>query len=247
MSPTSSASATPSGMVDELARTEGLRLGQRHRRADRGSVRRRARRSSRRNWPRSRLFVGARPNGPRTSTATCSTRSASAARATGRGSATWRWPATSRRLADELARLAERAPSRSRRPRAPAAAADAGAGCGPGSTAANALDAAMTSMGKSLFFKDKALVGKMLRQWRFAAAGAVAERVGELERSLMRGDAPPPVEALGEELIAIARSAQRRPVGLDRLAGEPLADHVELIEAAVMQRRRCRCCRCARP
>lgn len=72
------------------------------------------------------------------------------------------------------------------------------------------VDDAMASMGKALFFKDKALVGQMLRQWNSARLARIAERVGELERSLMRGDSPPPVEALGEELIAVARSAQRR-------------------------------------
>ncbi|QIL01563.1 DNA polymerase III subunit delta [Sphingomonas sinipercae] len=72
------------------------------------------------------------------------------------------------------------------------------------------VDAAMASLGKALFFKDKAMVGKMLRQWDSKRLARVAERAGELERSLMRGDSPPPVEALGEELIAIARTAQRR-------------------------------------
>ena len=69
---------------------------------------------------------------------------------------------------------------------------------------------AMTSMGKALFFKDKDRVGKLLGQWSSANLARVAERSGELERALMRGDSPPPVEALGEELIAIARTAGRR-------------------------------------
>ncbi len=68
---------------------------------------------------------------------------------------------------------------------------------------------AMASMGKALFFKDKDLVGKLLNQWNSAKLARVAERAGELERALMRGDSPPPVEALGEELIAIARTAGR--------------------------------------
>ncbi len=71
------------------------------------------------------------------------------------------------------------------------------------------VDDAMTSIGKALFFKDKALVGSMLRQWNSAKLARVAERAGELERALMRPDSPPPVEALGEELIAIARTAGR--------------------------------------
>ena len=69
---------------------------------------------------------------------------------------------------------------------------------------------AMASVGKALFFKDKELVGKLLNQWNSAKLARVAERAGELERALMRGDSPPPVEALGEELIAIARTAWRR-------------------------------------
>lgn len=70
---------------------------------------------------------------------------------------------------------------------------------------------AMASMGKALFFKDKDLVGKLLGQWNSAMLARVSERAGELERALMRGDSPPPLEALGEELIAIARTAGRRP------------------------------------
>ena len=69
---------------------------------------------------------------------------------------------------------------------------------------------AMASMGKALFFKDKDLVGKLLGRWDSAKLARVAERAGELERSMMSSQPPPPVEALGEELIAIARTAQRR-------------------------------------
>jgi DNA polymerase-3 subunit delta len=69
---------------------------------------------------------------------------------------------------------------------------------------------AMASMGNALFFKDKDLVAKLLGQWSSAKLARVSERTGELERSLMRGDAPPPLEALGEELIAVARTAGRR-------------------------------------
>ena len=69
---------------------------------------------------------------------------------------------------------------------------------------------ALASMGKALFFKDKDLVGKLLAQWNSARLARLAERAGELERSLMRGDAPPPLDSLGEELIAIARTAGRR-------------------------------------
>jgi len=70
--------------------------------------------------------------------------------------------------------------------------------------------AVMTSMGKALFWKEKPLVEKLIGSWDSASLARVAERTGELERRLMRGDSPPPTEALGEELIAIARQARRR-------------------------------------
>lgn len=70
--------------------------------------------------------------------------------------------------------------------------------------------AVMTSMGKSLFWKDKPLVERMVGLWDSAGLARVSERAGELERRLMRGDSPPPAEALGEELLAIARQARRR-------------------------------------
>ena len=71
------------------------------------------------------------------------------------------------------------------------------------------LDAAMTSFGKSLFFRDKSMVAKLLRTWDAKGLATVAERTGRLERELMFGPAPDgPV--LGEELLAIARSARGR-------------------------------------
>ena len=69
---------------------------------------------------------------------------------------------------------------------------------------------ALASMGKSLFWKDKPLIEKLLGQWDAAGLARVAERAGTLERRLMSAAAPPPGEALGEELIAIARAARRR-------------------------------------
>ncbi|MEO5613120.1 MAG: DNA polymerase III subunit delta [Sphingomicrobium sp.] len=70
--------------------------------------------------------------------------------------------------------------------------------------------AVMASLGKSLFWKDKPLLEKLLATWDVRGLETVAERAGKLERQLMRGDAPPPAEALGEELTAIARKAARR-------------------------------------
>ncbi len=76
-------------------------------------------------------------------------------------------------------------------------------------------DAVMTSLGKSLFWKDKPLVGRLLGRWDAKRLATVAERVGRLEREIMRevvrsGARIPEQEALGEELLAIARAARRR-------------------------------------
>jgi len=72
------------------------------------------------------------------------------------------------------------------------------------------LQNVMTSLGKSLFWKDKPMVERMLGLWDSAGLARVSERAGTLERRLMRGDSPPAAEALGEELVAIARQARRR-------------------------------------
>ena len=69
-------------------------------------------------------------------------------------------------------------------------------------------DAVMTSLGKALFWKDKATVGRMLAQWNAERLAKVAERAGRLERALIFSPAPQQV-ALGEELLAIAREARR--------------------------------------
>lgn len=69
---------------------------------------------------------------------------------------------------------------------------------------------AVTSAGKSVFWKEKGLVVDLISRWDSPALARVLERSGELERRLMRGDSPPPVEALEEELVAIARTARRR-------------------------------------
>lgn len=70
--------------------------------------------------------------------------------------------------------------------------------------------AVMTSMGKSLFWKDKDLLGELLVRWDARGLATVAERAGKLERHLLRPDSPPSAAAIGEELMAIARSAARR-------------------------------------
>ena len=71
------------------------------------------------------------------------------------------------------------------------------------------LDGAMTSLGNALFWKDKALVAKLLALWDAKGLATVSERAGRLERDLMFSHAPDQ-EALGEELLAIARAARRR-------------------------------------
>jgi DNA polymerase-3 subunit delta len=75
--------------------------------------------------------------------------------------------------------------------------------------------AVMTSLGKSLFWKDKPVVERLIASWDSAGLARVAERIGELERRLMSevrrpNSRVPEGEALGEELIAIARQARRR-------------------------------------
>jgi DNA polymerase-3 subunit delta len=69
------------------------------------------------------------------------------------------------------------------------------------------LDAVMTSFGRALFWKDKAKVQRMLSKWSADDLATVADRAGKLERSLMFSAAPDR-EALGEELLAIARKAR---------------------------------------
>ncbi len=69
---------------------------------------------------------------------------------------------------------------------------------------------AVTSVGKSVFWKDKELVARMVALWDSKALARVLQRSGELERRLMRSDSPPDAEALEEELVAIARTARRK-------------------------------------
>ena len=68
-------------------------------------------------------------------------------------------------------------------------------------------DAVMASIGRALFWKDKDAVGAMLGKWPADDLATVADRVGRLERELMFSPAPER-EALGEELLAIARKAR---------------------------------------
>ena len=68
-------------------------------------------------------------------------------------------------------------------------------------------DAVMTSLGKSLFWKDKPLVERMIRKWTADDLAKILERAARLERTLFFSSAPVR-EALGEELLTIARKAR---------------------------------------
>jgi DNA polymerase-3 subunit delta len=68
-------------------------------------------------------------------------------------------------------------------------------------------DAVMTSLGRALFWKDRPVVEQLLKKWRAADLATVAERTGRLERELMFTPVPER-DALGEELLAIARKAR---------------------------------------
>lgn len=71
------------------------------------------------------------------------------------------------------------------------------------------VDGVMTSMGKSLFWKDKPLIQRMLSSWSAARLAHAAERVSRLERELMLTRTPEEA-SLGETLVMIARAANRR-------------------------------------
>jgi DNA polymerase-3 subunit delta len=66
----------------------------------------------------------------------------------------------------------------------------------------------MTAIGKSLFWRDKQLIERLLGKWDSKRLAALSHRVGSLERDLMFTPVPGR-EALSEELIAIARAARR--------------------------------------
>jgi DNA polymerase-3 subunit delta len=70
------------------------------------------------------------------------------------------------------------------------------------------VDAVMTSAGKALFWKDKAMIQAMLSRWSAERLAQVGERVAALETQLIFSGAPA-TAALGEELTAIARAARR--------------------------------------
>lgn len=66
----------------------------------------------------------------------------------------------------------------------------------------------MAAIGKSLFWRDKDVISALLGRWDAKRLAALSQRVGALERDLMFTPVPER-DALGEELIAIARAARR--------------------------------------
>ncbi len=71
------------------------------------------------------------------------------------------------------------------------------------------VDGVMASMGKSLFWKDKPLMQRLLTNWNAERIAQAMERAAAVERAAMLTDEPP-IAALGEELLTIARAAGRR-------------------------------------
>jgi DNA polymerase-3 subunit delta len=71
------------------------------------------------------------------------------------------------------------------------------------------VEAVMTSMGKALFWKDKGLMQQLLSSWSAERLAQMLERASGLEKAIIFSGEPP-VAALEEELVTIARAAQRR-------------------------------------
>ena len=215
-------------MVIDLGRDVGLADADRRRRARSPPPPATTRRSSRRS-SKVRLLPRRLARRPRASsiTTTLDALGADAARATCLRLGDLALAGGSASLLDELGAAAARAAARrSRRPRAPAAAADARPAARPG-RARRTVDAVMTSMGKSLFWKDKAtgpgdaVAAGLPSAWRQAA-----ERVGALERQLIFSPAPDRKPTLAKKLVTLARRAaplsrrRRLRARLDRLAGQ---------------------------
>jgi DNA polymerase-3 subunit delta len=70
------------------------------------------------------------------------------------------------------------------------------------------VNGVLTSMGKSLFWKDKAPVQRMLSAWSRERIAEASARVSALERQLMLSRAPDEA-LLGETLVTLTRVAQR--------------------------------------
>ena len=70
------------------------------------------------------------------------------------------------------------------------------------------VDGVMASMGKALFWKDKALIQRLLSAWSAERLAEAAVRVSTLERQIMLRPLADEA-ALGETLVALARAAGR--------------------------------------
>ena len=71
------------------------------------------------------------------------------------------------------------------------------------------IDNVMTSMGKTLFWKDKPLVQRLLSTWSAHRLAEAATRASDLERQIMLRPLPDQ-SALGETLVTLARAAGAR-------------------------------------
>ncbi len=71
------------------------------------------------------------------------------------------------------------------------------------------VDGVMASMGKALFWKDKPLMRRLLTNWNAERIAQAMDRAAAVERAAMLSDEPP-IAALGEELLTIARAAGRK-------------------------------------
>ena len=71
------------------------------------------------------------------------------------------------------------------------------------------VDGVLASMGKSLFWKDKPVLQRLLSSWSAERIPQLMGRAALLERAAMLSGEPP-IAALGEELVTIARAAGRK-------------------------------------
>ena len=67
----------------------------------------------------------------------------------------------------------------------------------------------MASAGRAIFWKDKDFIERLLRTWQPEQIAKLVDRTAEVEKELMGTEAPE-VAVIGEHLVAVARSAQRR-------------------------------------